>query len=349
MAGDGGMDKPPGGAAAKKEKRNVVLSHKEDLDGISAAALMVRAHGCDVKLADYEGMMGALKHIAADPTVRRLFVCDLGLSERNQDEFVDIMGRMRKTIPVTYVDHHAIDEDVADRLMRAGITMIHDTRDCASVLVYEAFRDRLDEHASFVAACAAVSDYMEDGPAASRLMRMYDRLFVMLNTTVLAQCVSANQRDKDYLKQLVGELAASRYAHDIPGAFETARVSCEPIPDMIRTVRDGVKRLKYVAYMDMTESGYKRAANYVLGLGALDVGVSYRAKKDHYTVSVRGADTCDVHLGIVVNGVASALGGSGGGHARACGAMIPLQKIDDFVRELDRRIGVETQGGGVLQ
>jgi len=326
-----------------------VLSHKEDLDGISAAALMVQSYGCDVKLADYEGMMGALKHIAADPSVKRLFVCDLGLSERNQDEFVEVMGRMRKTMPVTYIDHHTIDEGVAGHLKDAGITMIHDTLDCASVLAYEAFRDRLDEHASFTAACAAVSDYMEDGPAASPLMRMYDRLFVMLNATVLAQCVAAKQRDKDYLKQLVGELAASRYAHEITGSFETARQQCEPVPDMIRTVRDGVKRLRHVAYMDMTESGYKRAANYVLGLGALDVGVSYRAKKEYYSVSIRGTDACDVHLGKLVNETASALGGSGGGHAKACGAMIPLPSIDDFIRELDRRIGVEMRGGGVLR
>ena len=326
--------------------KKIVLSHKEDLDGIAAAALMVQARGCEPKLVDYQGMMGALKKLAGNPDVGELYVCDLGVSESNSEEFITIIGKLCCRMPVTYIDHHAIGVDAAERLSDAGVRMVHDTRDCAAVLAYGEFAGSMSDNASFVAACAAVSDYMEKGPAASNLMHMYDRQFVQISAAVLNYCVAGSQRDKSYLKRLVSDLAASKYPHEIPGSFELARGQVAPFPEMIRTIRRNVVRLRHVAHMDMTEPGYKRAANFVLGLGGRDVAVTYRLKEDHYQASVRGADWCGVHLGRMVGEVAAELGGSGGGHAKACGAIIPPDKIDVFVKELDRRVGLNPLYGG---
>jgi RecJ-like exonuclease len=45
-----------------------------------------------------------------------------------------------------------------------------------------------------------------------------------------------------------------------------------------------------------------------------------------------------VHLGRLVNDIASEIGGSGGGHDKACGAVIPKEKIEEFIRLLNRGI-----------
>ncbi len=53
---------------------------------------------------------------------------------------------------------------------------------------------------------------------------------------------------------------------------------------------------------------------------------------------VSGSKNCKVHLGRIVNLLATGLGGSGGGHDKACGAVVPKQKIKKFLTELNKQI-----------
>lgn len=48
-----------------------------------------------------------------------------------------------------------------------------------------------------------------------------------------------------------------------------------------------------------------------------------------------------LNLGKALNVVSSRFGGSGGGHTVAAGAKIPLEALDDFVRDLDREVGLQ--------
>jgi RecJ-like exonuclease len=43
-------------------------------------------------------------------------------------------------------------------------------------------------------------------------------------------------------------------------------------------------------------------------------------------------------LGKIVNLLATSLGGSGGGHDKACGAVVPKPKIKQFLTELNKKI-----------
>ena len=40
----------------------------------------------------------------------------------------------------------------------------------------------------------------------------------------------------------------------------------------------------------------------------------------------------------IVNLLATSLGGSGGGHDKACGAVVPKPKIKQFITELNKQI-----------
>ena len=55
-------------------------------------------------------------------------------------------------------------------------------------------------------------------------------------------------------------------------------------------------------------------------------------------MSVRGSPSCKAHLGKLVSTVSSELGGSGGGHDKACGAVIPKDKMKKFLQEMDSRL-----------
>ncbi|ABK77448.1 single-stranded DNA-specific exonuclease [Cenarchaeum symbiosum A] len=330
------------GRAGPAKTKTVCLSHKEDTDGISSAALIRQAFGGSSVLVDYPGQMDALERIAADPELKSLYICDLGLSKKNQDGFVSTLGALRKRrVAVTYIDHHDLEPKIRRKLASLKVKLIHDVNECTTVQVYEKFKSKLDEHAPFIAACAAVTDYMEDRPAGSRLLAIYDRQFVLVSATVLTYNIVGHQKDPEFLQGLVEDLAASKYPHELDGSFQFAQTQTAKLADVMAKVRTGMKTMKNLGYMEIVDSGASGAVNFVLGFSGKDVGVAYKERVDHgiYAVSVRGSKSCKAHLGKITNELATSLGGFGGGHGKACGAAIPKPKIRAFLRELNKRLG----------
>ncbi|MEX0656154.1 MAG: DHH family phosphoesterase, partial [Nitrosopumilaceae archaeon] len=101
-----------------------------------------------------------------------------------------------------------------------------------------------------------------------------------------------------------------------------------------------MKKMKNLAYMEVLDSGASGAVNFVLGLSGKDIGVAYkeRVEKGIYAVSIRGSKACKLHLGKIVNPLATSLGGSGGGHDKACGAVIPKDKMKKFLKEFNAKL-----------
>jgi len=319
----------------------ICISHKEDADGISSAALIRQAFGGDSVLVDYPSQMEAIQKVCADEKLKSLYICDLGLSKKNQDEFVEILRILKKNhVAVTYIDHHDIDPKITKDLEKIKVKMIHDINECTTVQVYNAFKSKLSDHASFIAACAAITDYMEDRPIGSKLLQIYDRQFALINATVLTYNIVGHQKDPDYLLYLVEELADSKFPHQIPNTFEFAQIQVEKLALIIDKVKKGMKTMTNIGYMEIMDSGASGAVNFVLGLSGKDVGVAYKERVDHgiYAVSVRGSRSCKIHLGKIVNILATDLGGSGGGHDKACGAVIPKLKIQTFLKEFNKKL-----------
>jgi hypothetical protein len=326
----------------KSQRTKIIcISHKEDCDGISSAALIRQAFGGDSMLVDYPGQMEALNQVVLDEKLKSLFICDLGLSKKTQDEFIDIMSRLRKNkVSITYIDHHDIDPTVVTALEKLKVKVIHDINECTTVQVYAAYKSKLNDHASFVATCAAITDYMEDRPLGSKLLQIYDRQFALISATVMTYNIVGHQREPDYLQYLVEELADSKFPHDIPNTFEFAQIQVEKLSQMIAKVKKGMKTMTNLGHMEILDSGASGAVNFVMGLSGKDVGVAYKERIDHgiYAVSVRGSKNCKVHLGKIVNLLATSLGGSGGGHDKACGAVVPKPQIKKFITELNKKI-----------
>jgi RecJ-like exonuclease len=92
--------------------------------------------------------------------------------------------------------------------------------------------------------------------------------------------------------------------------------------------------------MEVLDSGASGAVNFVLGFSGKDVGIAYKERVDKgiYAVSVRGSPSCKTHLGRLVSNISSELGGSGGGHDKACGAVIPKDKLKKFLYEMNSQL-----------
>ena len=326
-----------------KRAKTICISHMEDADGISSAALIKQAFGGDTILVDYPGMIDALETLRNDEKLKTLFICDLGLNSQNSNHFVDILTELRKKrVSVTYIDHHNVDSKIITKLKKIKVKLIHDVSECTSVLVYNAFKKKLPEHSTFIAVCGAITDYMENKPIASKLLQMYDRQFALINATVLTYNIVGHQRkqDIDYLYYLVDELSESKFPHDIPNTYEFAQIQVGKLAEIISKVKASMKISKNLGHMEVIDSGASGAANFVLGFSGKDVAITYKERVDKgiYAVSVRGSASCKTHLGKLVSAVSSELGGSGGGHDKACGAVVPKDKIRKFVSEMNSRL-----------
>jgi len=321
--------------------RVVCVSHKEDADGVSSASLIRKAFGGETKLVDYPGLMNELEALKNDEKLKTLFICDLGLSKSNQDQFVELLKALRKNkVSITYIDHHDIEDAIKKKIKALKVKLIHTVNECTTVQVYNAFKTKLSDYGSFLAACAAVTDYMEDRPIGAAQLQRFDRQFVLLEATVLTFTITSHQKDPEFLLYLVDELSDSKYPHQINNTFEFARIQAERISGVIQKVKDNMKKMKNLSYMEVTDSGASMAVNFVLGLSGKEVGVSYKLREEQgiYAVSVRGAKSCKVHLGRIVNQLATELGGSGGGHDKACGAVIPKEKIGLFLKKFNSKL-----------
>ena len=327
-----------------KSKRTKILcvSHKEDADGISSAALIKQAFGGDTILVDYPGMMDELEALRNDVKLKKLFICDVGLNKQTNDSFVDLLTELRKKrISVTYVDHHDIDPKVSTKLKKINVNLIHDISECTAVLVYDAFKKKLSEHSTFIAACGAITDYMENRPIASKLLQMYDRQFALVNATVLTYNIVGHQKDPDYLLYLVDELSESKFPHELPNTYEFAQIQVGKLAEIMSKVRKSMKVSKNLAHMEVLDSGASGAVNFVLGFSGKNVGIAYKERIDKgiFAVSVRGSPSCKTHLGRLVSSVAAKFDGSGGGHDKACGAVIPKDNMKKFLREMNSQLG----------
>ena len=322
------------------------LSHKEDVDGILSAVLLKAAFNAKtIILVDYPSIIPSLNRLAApnfSPKLDRIFVSDLGLSKKNEGKFIEMVGKIISNgTKVTYIDHHDLDRETIFELKKIGVLLIHSVEECSSVQIYNKFKKKLKPHAAFFAAAGSLTDYMENKPIASTIVSRYDRHFLMLESTVLSYMISAKQHDDEFLIALVNLLSDMKYPHEIEGGFSIAERYAQKVSDAIKKIEGSIIRTNNIAYAQSKSTlSASVIVNFVLGISERPVAMIYKLKEeiDSYIFSIRGNNSCKVHLGRAVNQISSEIGGSGGGHEKACGAVVPREKLDQFISLLDRLV-----------
>lgn len=322
----------------------VCISHKEDVDGICSAAVVKAAFDISkVILVDYANLISRLEKTAAMlDNIEQLFICDLGLSKKNEQKFAELLDRIVSAgTEVIYIDHHDISKETLHTLKKADVTLIRTIEECTSMQAYTKYKKKLPEHAAFLAAMGALTDYMENKPLASAIVSRFDRQFLMLESTALSYMISANQHDDAFLIKIVETLSKMKYPHDIKGGFEIAEKFAKKVANAVESIQESVVNFDNIAYApSVVELSSSMVVNFVLGSSGKPVAMVYKLKDDikSYVLSIRASADCKVHLGRLTNEFASELGGSGGGHDRACGAVIPKANLQKFIETLNKKI-----------
>ena len=147
-----------------------------------------------------------------DESLKELYICDLGLNKKNECDFVELLTHLSKrSVKISYLDHHDLDRKIINQLKKIKVNVVHDTNECASVQVYDTYKKKLDDHAAFIAACAAITDYMEDRPLGSKLLQIFDRQFALISATVMTYNIVGHQKINKLLSRMSKESAIPVY------------------------------------------------------------------------------------------------------------------------------------------
>ena len=165
------------------------ISHGEDSDGLICVALLRRIKDVSYNLVTYDDFEMALASLK--PPTKELYICDLNIRKA----LVKEIKRVNRFAKIFVFDHHPTVEGVLQNLREAGVEVIHDTKDCASVLLYDYYKNELGFEAGRLAAYAAWSDQFEDGPIASKLIRNYDRQLVQHEALILTHTLAQEQTE----------------------------------------------------------------------------------------------------------------------------------------------------------
>ncbi len=313
------------------------VSHKKDVDGLGSAAMAAAATGGEVILSDYDDFVANLRRIPDDAD--RVVITDIGADSADFPIYLAEVKRLAKHADVTHIDHHFMSDKAKRQVRRAGVRLIHDTSECASMLTYKTFKDELPERARLIALCGAVTDYMDDSAMTKRLMEQGDRQFVLLEATMLAAALGRKASEEGFAEAIVGELAKMKHPHEIAGVPQAAVEQLQVEARLGEVVKAQGKRMGRLAYMVTTEYSTGNVAKLLIGAFEVPVGVAMKQKQaGWYEVSLRSTSEARVHLGTTIGRISARLGGSGGGHRKAAGCRIPVSRVDEMLGALSKRV-----------
>lgn len=308
------------------------VSHSRDVDGISSAALAAAATGAGLLLTDYPTLIRDLGRVPKD--AGWFILCDLGMDGADSDPFIAALAEISSRSRVTYIDHHFIAEGAEKRVRDLGVEYVHDESECASMLTYSRFRERLPPEAWRVALLGAVADGMDSSPMASRLMETTDRLHVLAEAGLLSNAVMGNRGKPGFPYSVARALSQMQEPHGVRGVEAAALRQLAETRELARVVRARARKLGGFAYVVLPEKAPGNAADLIPGEVGVEVGVSLTRAGGRYMVELRGTSRYQGHLGKAISRAAAEFGGSGGGHRLAAGGSIPAARRDGFLRSL---------------
>ena len=299
--------------------------------------MAVAATGGKIILTDYDDFVDNLRKVPDD--AGRLVITDIGADSADYPLYLAEIRRIAKHAEVTYIDHHFMSPSAKSQVRDAGVHLVHDVTECASMLTYRTFKQVLPERARLIALCGAVTDYMDDSPMAKRLMEQGDRLFVLLEATLLSEALGLEGDEKGFPEMVVRELSMMKHPHEIPGVPQAALEQLVREAKLGEFVKRRGKKKGNLAYMVTDQYSTGNVAKLLIGAFEVPVGVAMKQKQPGwYEVSLRSTSEAGVHLGRTIGRISEGLGGSGGGHRKAAGCRVPVPRAREMIDALAEKI-----------
>jgi len=340
----------------------LIITHK-DADGFSAAGLLILASQTDYKksIGDLRyatvSFINKLTYQLRKKTPQPITIIDVNADD-TEKYTRNLIALAKKGYEITIYDHHQFKND--ERLKSVGITVYRDTSISATEILYKRLIDKISnnnlEKANFLLALGTIGDkivtpYAEDIISRMRRETLFD---------VYACLMSGMANDKTILKMLFFERDKDGvgFTKKLYNSAVDRRFFIEKIKKYILKNQLVYKNIR-VIHIYYQNIGF--ASNFLLeqpntdvaiavGDGSFPIGLLIKlyAKKilsfgmnkelrntmlrDTVRLSFRSVRSLKINE--IVEKGAKRFGGVGGGHSMACGATIPKNKVDDYLKHV---------------
>ena len=327
----------------------MIIAHN-DFDGFCSAGILILADidSLDnMKYATVGYINKLLKKISKSEKPQKIHLVDINADNSNlyTNRLLDLAS---KGFEITLIDHHKFPFD--NQLKAAGIRVIRNTNICCTQLVYEQFIEQIKENkkkADFFLCVGAVDDRMLTPMVESKMKRMRtETLF-----DVFACIMAGLQNGKDFLTNII-------YERDKNGIgftkklFENAanrRFTLEKIKKETLDNQEVIKNIRvihiYSSYIGLAASYLIEQPNTDFAIAIGDgIGNIFIRFKDFFRnlfkrnlqvyKRIRISFRSKKPMSDIVTKIARKYKGTGGGHALACGANIPIENLNEFLREI---------------
>jgi RecJ-like exonuclease len=314
-----------------------IITHG-DTDGICSGAIVLSAFkGARVYFSNPAGLAEDLQQVDGD-----FVICDIAIPQHSLGEVVRQLRRIEAAgHGGTYIDHHPLPKGFVEAEFPAKL--VHSVSSCVAEQTYTRFEKSLGRDMSRVAIYGAIGDYLDNTYDILRLLAGWDKRHLYLEAGLLIMYIDSIGRNHDLKRRLVQFLSANH----LPSSDEVLvqKAIAEALKDewMRTKVKELAKLEGAVAYLLDADWSLSKGAIYARAETDAQVGIGAETRKGFVEMSLRTpSDVIDLNR--IVSEITPALGGSGGGHPKAAGARVPLEKWQQFLSDLNGAIEMACAG-----
>lgn len=306
-----------------------ILAHG-DCDGICSAAIALSIFkNAKVFFTHPVGLHEDLRQVDGD-----VLVLDVAIPSKKADEISKEFKRIHENgHRIIYIDHHPLPSDFN---MNHG-ELVHSLTSCVSELTYVRFEDLLDKEVSRVAIYGAIGDYLDETYNVKRLLRLWDKRHLYLESGILIAAIESMGRDYDLKREVVKYLSEKELPSKSSELVNRALEEAKKEEKMRKIIKERLEVKGKVAYVIDLNWSLGKAAIYARATADAIVGIGAESRKNFVDMSLRTPFE-GIELNKIAMEVAEELGGSGGGHPRAAGARVPKEKFPEFIDGINKRI-----------
>jgi len=316
----------------------IILTHG-DCDGVCSAAIVKMVYPrAEVYFTNPSRLLSDLKKFNVPDEI---VVCDIALNEGEWPLVESELRRISQGFEAVYIDHHLLPVDFP-REIKSGVKIYHREDMCASQIAYIVYSGKMEGRmrrwAAVLATYGAIADYTEDTPPASELINTIDKRVLYLESGILSEALIV-KHDEVFKKAVIEDLVKGFKPSQIPKLVDYAVEALKLEYEVYNYVEEYTRRVGSVAVvMNLPHKGFLgKAAIYSIYASGASVGCAVALKDGVAEVSLRTRDPM-INLGAIVRKVAKTFGGKGGGHSKACGAELPEDVVEDFIRTINSLI-----------
>jgi len=314
----------------------LILTHA-DPDGICAGAIaLARFPGSEIFFTRPTSFKSDLQ--AND--FQKVVVSDIALTKQDAEDTLKVFREKKESgTEILYFDHHVIPKSVTKKAISDSVELyVHSRKASASELIYRHFMDEIPRERVWVALYGAIGDYSDDTPFSKERIKNWDRRALFFEVSTICLGIK-NEEFAHYQgkRRIVRALAKGLNPSQMPGFVKSARKAVNrefELYEIIKTKAQLFGRLAYIK--DVPTFGFRGpSALFAATVKNAKFGISAHTRERYIDITMRTRDY-SIKLNELADKAAEKVGGSGGGHAAAAGAKIPLGTFKRFLEELNK-------------